>query len=284
MKEIGMTNQTTTRPPGPRIVAFTGLAGVGKTTLARSLTRLSHMTIPAWDTENITALERYQASDDMERYALLNRPLDFMRYSFAQPLKRFIMRARDYLQVPDGENGTLPLAQVLRQYDPEDAKRQVPGVRKLYQALGCLLRDEFGGDVHVQAFRPWMLDVTHREYEYDIVIDDARFPNELTMLQQQNALIVCLRRQAVTEQTQHQKATTGLHKSEDLAFEATCHPGSVDTIDITLDLSGRIEPAAIALSAVIREWALDWQAGKPRSEWRRTDYLDTFNRVLGFWR
>lgn len=271
------------KPSGPRIIAFTGLAGVGKTTMANLLARLSRMAVPAWDTENIDALARYQASEDMARYALLDRPLDFTRYSFAKPLKWFIMRARDYLQVPDGGNGMIPLAQVLNLYDPEDAKRRVPGVRELYQALGCLLRDEFGDDVHVQAFRPWMLDTTHREYGYDIVVDDARFPNELAMLRQQNALIVCLRRQAITEQVQWQAVTAGLHKSEELAFEATCHSGSVDTIDLTLDLSGRIEPTAIALFAVIREWALDWQAGKPRSEWCRTDYLDTFNRVLSFW-
>lgn len=100
------------------------------------------------------------------------------------------------------------LNSVIEKLGREEAKRQVPYIRRCMQRIGTEMgRGVFGPDVWVEHMRNRILTTPDRD---SIVISDVRFANEAELIRKYEGEIVIIRRPGVVQ---------GEHASEGLDFD-----------------------------------------------------------------
>lgn len=99
----------------------------------------------------------------------------FVKFSFAAELKRAVLDLDPYVNYPPAD-AWMRLSDAIEILGPEEAKRQVPEVRRLYQVFGTEVMRARDEDFWVNQVQEQILDA--KPIPQLIVLSDVRFDNE----------------------------------------------------------------------------------------------------------
>ncbi len=149
----------------------------------------------------IIALSGYAQSGKDTLGAFLVEDQGFVRYAFADALKESVYRLNPI--VPDFDSEFMRYQDVIERDGPELAKTN-PEIRRLLQVMGTEVgRQVLGDNVWVDA----VFNQVKANGDQNVVITDARFPNEAEAVKANEGFIVRIKRPGVEAINAHPSET-----------------------------------------------------------------------------